>query len=187
MLCVFVWVTEEIVSTFIIRHFLINKLYFSYVLQNFHKKYIFQMLLSSKTKVFSKMIFFKQVKKYSYLIYILVGMYMLQSLGLFLSFNMWKCGDVTRDVGDTWRYTCFFFTSSCNKYEEFLWGKAINQSVLMKWKYRGFLNKHVEFHNLNLRNVYAALGLFLSFNMWKCGDVTRDVGDTWRYTCSGLS
>jgi hypothetical protein len=33
---------------------------------------------------------------------------MLQSLGLFLSFNMWKCGDVTRDVGDTWRYTCFF-------------------------------------------------------------------------------
>ena len=24
-----------------------------------------------------------------------------QSLGLFLSFNMWKCDDVTRDVGDT--------------------------------------------------------------------------------------
>jgi hypothetical protein len=39
--------------------------------------------------------------------------------------------------------------NATTKYEEFLWGKAINQSVLMKWKYRGFLNKHVEFHNLH--------------------------------------
>ena len=39
--------------------------------------------------------------------------------------------------------------NATTKYEEFLWGKAINQSVLMKWKYRGFLNKHAEFHNLH--------------------------------------
>ena len=31
----------------------------------FTKKYTYQMLLSSKTKVFSKKIFLKQVKKYS--------------------------------------------------------------------------------------------------------------------------
>jgi hypothetical protein len=31
--------------------------------------------------------------------------------------------------------------NATTKNEEFLWGKAINQSVLMKWKYRGFLNK----------------------------------------------
>jgi hypothetical protein len=39
--------------------------------------------------------------------------------------------------------------NATTKYEEFLWGKAINQSVLMKWKYPGFLNKHAEFHNLH--------------------------------------
>ena len=39
--------------------------------------------------------------------------------------------------------------NATTKYGEFLWGKAINQSVLMKWKYSGFLNKHVEFHNLH--------------------------------------
>jgi hypothetical protein len=27
--------------------------------------------------------------------------------------------------------------------------QPINQSVLMKWKYQGFLNKHAEFHNLH--------------------------------------
>ena len=39
--------------------------------------------------------------------------------------------------------------NATTKYEEFLWGKAINQSILMKWKYWGFLNKHAEFHNLH--------------------------------------
>ena len=29
--------------------------------------------------------------------------------------------------------------NATTKYEEFLWGKAINQSVLMKWKYRCYI------------------------------------------------
>ena len=41
------------------------------------------------------------------------------------------------------------YSHATTKYEEFLWGKPINQSVLMKWKYRGFINKHAEFHNLH--------------------------------------
>ena len=35
--------------------------------------------------------------------------------------------------------------NATTKYEEFLWGKAINQSVLMKWKYRDFLNNTLNF------------------------------------------
>ena len=43
-----------------------NKLYFSYVLQNFHKKvYISNVFIIKNENVFSKMIFLKQVKKYS--------------------------------------------------------------------------------------------------------------------------
>jgi hypothetical protein len=43
-----------------------NKLYFSYVLQNFHKKvYISDVIIFKNEKVFLKMIFLKQVKKYS--------------------------------------------------------------------------------------------------------------------------
>ena len=32
--------------------------------------------------------------------------------------------------------------NATTKYEEFLWGKAINQSVLMKWKYNENINKN---------------------------------------------
>jgi hypothetical protein len=42
-----------------------NKLYFSYVLQNVHKKvYISNVIIFKNEKIFSKMIFLKQVKKY---------------------------------------------------------------------------------------------------------------------------
>ena len=41
-----------------------NKLYFSYVLQNFHKKvYISNIIIFKNENDFSKMIFLKQVKK----------------------------------------------------------------------------------------------------------------------------